>query len=244
MIAGLSHLKFLGVGYNHINHIEVDAFQSVPRLVTLLLQHNHIRHLESGLFKPLTALRHLDLASNYLYVLQADVFHGLSSVGDVKVDNNELVEIEYQVFNATPRLRSFSARANHLRVADLRILDSAMRLRSLHLSKNLISKVIPVEMKEDDAGFSPLYGLSVLSLADNLLRAINESVLNGLRRSGGLLRVGGNPWYCDCKLHWLVMVVRGQSRHQVDKHSSVVCSSPPYLTNRQVSIPRSIRYSV
>jgi len=233
MFAGMSHLKFLSAGNNQIINVEVDAFQPVPRLVTLLLQNNRIRRLESGVFKALKGLRHLNIASNHIHVLQGDVFHGLDRVGDINVDDNELVEVDHQAFNATPRLEMFSARGNQLRVADLRVLDCAQRLRSLELAENLISEVIFPE--KDDAGFSPFRGLSLLSLSDNSLRALDEKVLNALRRDGALMRVHGNPWYCNCRLNWLMMLVTGQSQHHVDRPSSVVCSSPPYLADRKVS---------
>ena len=213
--------------------MDADAFQSAPRLGTLLLQNNRIRGLTSGVFSPLRSLRHLNLAANYIRVLQGDVFLGLERVGDINVDDNELTELDHQAFNVTPRLQSFSARGNQLRVADLRMLDVAQRLRSLDLGDNLISKVMPPV--KGDAGFSPFRGLSLLSLADNSLRAMDEKVLDALRRNGALMRVHGNPWYCDCRLNWLVTIVRGRSHHRVDSPSSVVCKSPPYLTDRKVS---------
>ena len=232
MLDGLSYVKFLSARNNRINHIEVEAFRSSPRLITLLLQQNEIGRLQSGAFKSLRALRHLNLASNRIRDLQRDAFVGLEHMDDISLDGNQLTQLDYRAFNFTPRLKSLSARGNRLRVVDLRILDWTQRLRSLELAGNLISKVIPPV--KDEVGVSSFRGLSLLSLSNNSLTVMDEKVKDALKRDGAVMRVHDNPWYCDCRLNWLVTIVRGQSAHRVDKRSRVLCNSPPYLTDRTV----------
>jgi len=159
---------------------------------------------------------------------------GLDRVGDINMDDNELVELDLRAFHATPHLHSFSGRSNHLRVADLRLRQYAPNLRILDLAENRISELIPPE--NDDGGFFPIGGgLSMLSLAENSLQTMDKDVVKALSRDGATVRVHGNPWYCDCRLDWLMTVLRRRSRHKVDHPNSVICKSPPYLAGRKVN---------
>jgi len=246
MIAGMRHLKFLDVSGNRINHLDVEAFQTTPRLANLLLQNNEITEIVAGSFENLNGLRHLNLAGNKISTIDDGTFRGLDRVEDITLDDNEISALPPIAFNNTPRLSTLTARRNLVRIVDLTLVDFARRVRHLDLAQNLVSSVVlpdPVTVnsvvteKPTSAATNTTArpavrhgGFETLSLVDNLLESVDERITSMVRMplrsgphrgtGGGTLRLHGNPWACDCRLLWLVDAVSRARVRTVGKMST------------------------
>uniref|UniRef100_A0A9L0J3E7 Leucine rich repeat containing 24 n=1 Tax=Equus asinus TaxID=9793 RepID=A0A9L0J3E7_EQUAS len=102
------------------------------------------------------------------------------------------------------------------------LLSLLQRLQELHLQENSI------ELLEDQA-LAGLSSLALLDLSRNQLGTISREALQPLA-SLQVLRLTGNPWRCDCALHWLGAWIKEDGQRLLSsRDKKITCAEPPRL---------------
>ena len=170
---GLSSLKSLDMSYNRLQHLHSGMFSPLRLVNTLYLKHNNITRIHPNSFLGLQSLRSLYLSFNNIGTIKPNTFKHLSVLMELHLHSNKITRLESNTFTG------------------LKVLSD------LFLSKNCISWV-------DENVFAPFKSsLSLLDLAFNSLRDIDENTLASLSQLNGLYLVG-NRMKCSCKLTTLL----------------------------------------
>ncbi|XP_060705264.1 chondroadherin-like [Hemiscyllium ocellatum] len=239
---GLSKLRTLHVVGNNIETLQTSSFGNITGLRLLSLQHNLIANIMPGAFSSLRRVISLDLSYNNLAVLMDQTFIGLRALLWLHLGNNRIAVISSKAFEDNRSLRLLSLESNRLTAVPTKAMDSFSRLSSLSLSDNIIPRLSSgtfgpglryleslhldnTSLAEISSGaFSMFRNLKVLSMRSNRLVTLSFSKdFESIR----WLRLGGNPWKCDCGLRWLRdMLLRQNAKDQVK------CISPSAQTGK------------
>lgn len=122
----------------------------------------------------------LKLSYNKLKRVDPSLFGGLTSLVRLHLDHNLIDFIEPFTFNGLTSLKLLQLEGN--------------RLQDLHSHTFITVSVLGTFWSS---------GLRHLHLADNQLEYLLPGTLQHLDRLE-VLSLHGNPWACDCHLHWLL----------------------------------------
>ncbi|KAL4000202.1 large subunit ribosomal protein L19e [Sarotherodon galilaeus] len=114
------------------------------------------------------------------------------------------------------------------RISTLRLgeLSHLQQLKELHLQHNLITSLHP-QMFQD------LPQLKVLDLSFNMLTSIHPLMYLTLQNIGTDVRLLGNRWQCDCRMHSLRRRIAFDSSRGLQVWS-IMCASPSTLSGRDL----------
>ncbi|XP_042077270.1 serine-rich adhesin for platelets [Haplochromis burtoni] len=114
------------------------------------------------------------------------------------------------------------------RISTLRLgeLSHLQQLKELHLQHNLITSLHP-QMFQD------LPQLKVLDLSFNMLTSIHPLMYLTLQNIGTEVRLLGNRWQCDCRMHSLRRRIAFDSNRGLQVWS-IMCASPSTLSGRDL----------
>ncbi|XP_029297607.1 matrix-remodeling-associated protein 5 [Cottoperca gobio] len=170
----------LNLGYNSLTEVEGSEFRSLRQLEMLMLHGNDISTVNPGAFYSLRSLQILKLSYNKLTSVNPGLFEGLVSLIRLHLDHNLLDFIEPYSFSGLTSLKLLQLEGNLLKEIHPHTFITVSLLGSFWTS-----------------------GLKHLHLSDNLLEQLPAAALKTAPRLE-LLSLHGNPWTCDCQLHWLV----------------------------------------
>ncbi len=114
-------LRFLGLNYNAIKTVNIDAFDGLDQLQFLSVSYNTIDTLQPGVFDGLSNLEHLHLRFNNLSSLPEDIFSEISSLEVLNLEGNSLTSIHADVFSGLTALTALSQRQPTLYPARLHL---------------------------------------------------------------------------------------------------------------------------
>ncbi|XP_069087369.1 chondroadherin-like [Pleurodeles waltl] len=240
---GLCHLEHLHLEGNQLESLDEGMFGNLSSLLYLHLENNHISCLGQGAFQFMNKLSALYLSHNQLTELSDQSLNGLPQLRWLFLDNNLLFNISTNAFSGLKQLHKLSLEANNLTSVP-RTLRQAKSLQFLQLSKNTIRKLNPfgrrlrslTEIYLDEVGLqeasaSFLVGmrrLRILSLKGNRLKSLSLPLIKGQTE----LRLGGNPFCCDCRLLWLHVYL--QVTMAKGGQEEVLCSTPMALSGQHL----------
>ncbi|XP_015244625.1 PREDICTED: matrix-remodeling-associated protein 5-like [Cyprinodon variegatus] len=170
----------LNLGYNSLTEVEGSEFRSLRQLEMLMLHGNDISRVHPGAFYILRSLQILKLSYNKLTSVNAGLFEGLHSLIRLHLDHNLVEFIEPYSFSGLTSLKLLQLEGN--------------LLKEIHPHTFITLSVL---------GSFWTSGLKHLHLSDNLLEELPSAAIRTAPRLE-LLTLHGNPWNCDCQLHWLV----------------------------------------
>ncbi|XP_050314368.1 toll-like receptor Tollo [Anthonomus grandis grandis] len=220
---GLELLYGLRLVDNHIVNVSRDAFSTLPSLQVLNLASNKIKYVEQSAFASNPTLKAIRLDANELTDISG-VFTNLQSLIWLNVSSNKLLWFDFSHLpvnlewldmhsNEIPELGNYYDVRNTLKI---KMLDVSFNLittlqensipdsvETLYLQNNKISSVAPNT-------FTHKKNLEKVVLYGNKIRYLDLSALNLSPVSDDKdlpqFYIGGNPFYCDCKMEWLLRI--------------------------------------
>ncbi|XP_040030761.2 matrix-remodeling-associated protein 5 isoform X1 [Gasterosteus aculeatus] len=170
----------LNLGYNSLTEVEGSEFKSLRQLEMLMLHGNDISTVHPGAFYSLRSLQILKLSYNKLKSVNPGLFEGLIGLIRLHLDHNLIDFIEPYSFSGLSSLKLLQLEGNLLKEIHPHTFITVSLLGSFWTS-----------------------GLKHLHLSDNLLEQLPAAMLKTAPRLE-VLSLHGNPWTCDCQLHWLI----------------------------------------
>ncbi|KAM9740892.1 matrix-remodeling-associated protein 5 isoform 1-T2 [Menidia menidia] len=205
----------LNLGYNSLTEVEGSEFRSLKKLEMLMLHGNDISTVQSGAFYSLRSLQILKLSYNKLTTVTPGLFEGLVGLVRLHLDHNLLDFIEPYTFSGLTSLKLLQLEGNLLKEIHPHTFITVSILGSFWTS-----------------------GLKHLHLSDNLLEQLPAAALKTAPRLE-LLTLHGNPWTCDCQIHWLLewsATHEGVIKCKKERGSSETCaqcSFPQHMNGTQ-----------
>ncbi|KAF2905843.1 hypothetical protein ILUMI_00331 [Ignelater luminosus] len=220
---GLELLYGLRLVDNHIVNISRDTFSTLPSLQVLNLASNRVQFVEQSAFASNPTLKAIRLDSNELTDISG-VFTNLQSLMWLNVSNNRLLWFDYSHLptslewldmhdNQITELGNYYDVRNSLKI---KMLDVSFNLiteiqensvpnsvETLFLNNNRITNVQPgTFFKKQLLQKVVLYGNDIryLDLAALSLSEIDDD------KDLPQFYIGGNPFYCDCTMEWLLRI--------------------------------------
>ncbi|XP_029113444.1 matrix-remodeling-associated protein 5 [Scleropages formosus] len=208
----------VNLGYNSIQQLGTSDFARLQRLEMLMLHGNDITTISPGAFYNLRSLQILKLSYNKLKRLDPSMFQGLQGLVRLYLDHNAISFIEPFTFSGLMSLRLLQMEGN--------------QLRELHPHTFITISV---------SGCFWGSSLRHLHLADNRLEHLRPGTLQHLDRLE-VLSLHGNPWACDCHLHWLQdwnkkkegVIKCKKERNSGPAESCAACATPQHLYGSQI----------
>ncbi|XP_072566655.1 leucine-rich repeat-containing protein 24-like isoform X1 [Paramormyrops kingsleyae] len=208
--------------------------QNIPPITqTIFLQDNAIGQVRWRDLSRLASLRYLYLQHNGLSALEPGAFRSQGQLLELALNGNRIHLVTPDVFMGLAHLRVLYLASNQItRLQDF-TFRGLQRLQELHLQEN------SVEVLGEEA-LAGLGSLALLDLSRNNLHTLSQASLRPLV-SLQVLRVTGNPWRCDCALHWLRSWIDGEGQRLLSSADRrLVCAEPPRLSHLSlVEVPRN-----
>ncbi|CAH2286176.1 leucine-rich repeat-containing 24 [Pelobates cultripes] len=198
-----------------------------PSTQTVFLQDNVISQIQQQDLSPLSGLQYLYIQNNTISGLEPGAFSTQQHLVELALNGNRIHLINSSIFKGLEHLRVLYLAGNQITRLLAYTFSNLQRLQELHLQENSI------EVLEEQT-FSGLSSLALLDLSRNNLRTVSRSILRPLI-SLQVLRLKGNPWRCDCALHWLRSWMREEGQRlltSLDK--KLICSEPLRLSHQNL----------
>lgn len=171
---------------NRLLSLNENSLLGLANLTAASFARNRIRFAMSGTFAWTPQLETLNLTSNELSHLYPDTFARLVRLVSLDLSRNQFAFVNETSFAHLPRLAT------------------------LLLSHNRLHTVHPY-------AFRHLSALKTLALDDNQLVSLPGDVdLSPFPLSLASVRLGRNPWRCDCRLYWLRYRQQWQGSERTD----------------------------
>jgi len=234
----LIFLQSLDLSRNFFTSIRADMFAGMRTLRELYLKNNRISRIYPEAFANMTNLRDLQLSGNR--IVSVPLLTGIPALLRLYLDNNEIKTISYS-FIKLPHLSELSVAGNHLQKLEADAFAEKSEISWLNISNNLF-KVSPSAI----SNFSQLRGLylsgnPISNLPADLLANANPikvldisamqltSLERGFLPRGRILntiRIGENPWTCDCHLRHLLDFIT-EMKDSFNDLLEAKCARPP-----------------
>ncbi|KAK5642959.1 hypothetical protein RI129_009126 [Pyrocoelia pectoralis] len=147
----------------------------------------------------------LDLRFNKIRQLQPQQFKDHKHIKSILLNNNLLTELQNGVFIGLSQLRHLYMYKNRIKHIEGDVFQGLFNLEHLYLHDNDIETFEP-------RTFSNLPALDRLFLYNNKIQHISSGSFSGLPRLTRL-RLDSNALVCDCKLVWLVGMIKEKQMH-------------------------------
>lgn len=195
----LPSLRVLNLASNRIDYVEQSAFASNPTLQAVRLDDNQLTDI-SGVFTNLQSLIWLNVSSNN--ILWFDFGHLPTSLEWLDIHDNEINELGNR-FDVTNSLKIKMLDVSFNSLTEISEDSIPASIETLFLNNNKIRLVKPrTFFKKNNLEKVVLYGndLRHLDLAALSLDQVSDD------RDLPQFYVGGNPFYCDCNMEWILRI--------------------------------------
>ncbi|XP_002126297.3 leucine-rich repeats and immunoglobulin-like domains protein 1 [Ciona intestinalis] len=229
-------LKILILDQNRITRVSdlnlASHLSHGASLQELSIMRNQIRRITSDLQTPATSLRglsYLNLGANIISKIQTGVFMFLPKLRVVKLNDNRLTNIPSYAFVTTgKKLKEIYLQRNGIEILSNLAFAGQPRLQTIDLRSNMITclNIMFTSCAQPYVHGSTFERRMRQSLATRVGFGVQYSSLRGVR-------VGGNPWSCDCTLKPLMQNI---STNQLVRPSmtSEMCHNPPTMRHYDV----------
>lgn len=247
----LEMLTRLNLSGNRLEHLKHEWFQGLHNLVSLDLSRNRLRELSNVVFWSLHKLEQLRMSENLIESVGLLSLKGLDSLQHLNIARNLIPQIQSGTLRATRNLVTVDLSYNPFVSLSSAFIHASnvTTLAATHLSKlrritsdsftgldNLkrliLSNCGSLETVEEGS-FQPLKNLRWLDMRNNNFTTLPSRLFNSLTKLEQV-HLSGNPWHCDCRLHWLLLLLRDSVSLHLLSPSATVCDKPASLSNLTV----------
>ncbi|CAG5127509.1 unnamed protein product, partial [Candidula unifasciata] len=231
--SGVYYLQRLILNNNPIGRLPGNVITQpfMPYLRELDLSHCHLEDLSNkrqnqltympeNIFGDLVSLKVLLLSDNKIQGFHEGAFYRYSSLEILDLRNNQLTSVPYTALDKLTKLQSLDLSQNPIRQVTRGPITSGVQTLALDNIPDL-AELGPYSL----ASFTGLVSLSVsgnkalqaihpkflgdnpatlkhVRLENNKLSTLGSDALPWKQLTG--LKLGGNPWYCDNQLGWMI----------------------------------------
>lgn len=220
----LTNLTMLDLSRNRIHELNNVVFWSLHKLVHLRADRNWITSVGLLSLKGLDSLRTLNISHNQIAMIQSGTLRPTLEVLDISYNPIRSLQL---VFKHTHKLRRLYA--SHLRALSRLTKESFEGLDSLE--ELLMTNCRSLETV-DPGSLQSLGSLRKLDIRFNNFTTLPAGLflpLVQLQR----IQLHGNPWFCDCRLHWLLLWLDHVPAHLLSP-SATLCAKPLRLSGHTV----------
>ncbi|XP_064481984.1 leucine-rich repeat and immunoglobulin-like domain-containing nogo receptor-interacting protein 2 [Ornithodoros turicata] len=244
----LQMLVHLDLSNNRIDHLKHEWFQNLNNLVSLDLSRNKISELSNVVFWSLHKLERLQVSENRIQSVGLLSLKGLHSLQHLNVTHNQISQIQGGTLRATCNLKTLDISHNPMvtlsrafehgsnvtalfatHMTRLRLITSDSFFGLENLERLLLTNCPSLQAAEQGS-FLPLKSLEKLDLSFNNFTTLPAKLLNPLRKLQEV-HLSGNPWHCDCRLHWLLLWLRDNVNLHLLSPSTTLCDKPENLSS-------------
>lgn len=211
-------IQILSLQGNQLTRLPANIFAQLNKLEELNLRDNQILELSDGLLPP--TLKKLNLRGNRLAELSITSFHGLYNLTHLDLSRNQLSTLPAQQFQNISSLEHLDLSVNKLAELPRGLFTGLLQIKTLYLQENNLT-TLQADLFKDLEVMSRLY------LFKNRLENLPHGLFDSLDFHC-LVKLGGNPWRCDCELRYLREWMH-YTRDSVEDESQVYCATPPSL---------------
>jgi len=243
--SNLTALTSLSINDNFIDNLENLTFTNLKNLQTLELRGNGHLSLPDGIFDGLKNLQNLDLSDNKAEFTDNLFTAPTASLSSFMCEGCHLNAVPKRMLSKLTGLKSLNLNNNNFSIISGNAFDSNPSVEELSLDNCRIERIA-------NDGFNKLSSLSSLNLGNNKLSQISQTTLKPVNEtlkklylegnqfqtmiedrapwsSLTELRLGNNPWTCDCLIVWMSL----NQLEKIDKEN-ITCSSPPGLLGKNL----------
>ncbi|CAN8006464.1 unnamed protein product [Ixodes hexagonus] len=244
----LEALVSLNLSGNRLERLKHEWFQDLTNLTVLDLSRNYIHELNNVVFWSLHKLVHLRVDRNRITSVGLLSLKGLDSLRTLNISHNQIATIPSGTLKPTLEILDIS----HNPIRNLRLVfKHAHRLRRLyashlralsHLARESFEGLDVLEellmtncwsLETIDPGtLEPLGSLRKLDIRFNNFTTLPAGLFHPLVRVERV-QLHGNPWFCDCRLHWLLLWLDHVPAHLLSP-SATLCAKPLNLSGHTV----------
>eukprot|EP00058_Branchiostoma_floridae_P003420 XP_002588908.1 hypothetical protein BRAFLDRAFT_89096 [Branchiostoma floridae] len=191
----------------------------LPSTIKLLsVTRNNLNHLPENAFTHLQKLEELRLPHNKIARLAVGTFNGLRNLKELALDYNELRVLQRDQLRGLPNLRNLYLEHNAIASVEPDTFVDMPYLEGIYLGHNLLS-----EFPWDAA--SRIKSLQSLNLRFNRISVLRRRDVGHLLETI-LVHLHGNPWHCNCEIHWFCDWLRTPPPEIAMHMNKYVCASP------------------
>lgn len=187
-------LKSLFLNNNSLVKITSNALVNLKELETLDLSSNKLEYMPKSMFDNFEQLRKLNLSYNYFQNISNDAFKNLKNLRWLNIGGNRLRMLPPTLFLHNEYLQTVYLDHTEIAVIQNTNFKGLTNLRKLYIRNNMYLREIEQFVFQDTPS------ITHLDISANLLTFLPFSMkmLEQLEE----LRIGNNPWACDCRMAW------------------------------------------
>jgi insulin-like growth factor-binding protein complex acid labile subunit len=138
----ISHLEYLNLEYNRIEHLGVNVFYGLVNLMHIILERNKLQHLHPDTFLGLPNLQSLLLSKNSgLQIPTGLQFINSLSLKILRIAGCNIRSVSVETFANVSELEWLDLSYNYMSSLDINILKVLPKLSVLNLTRNEISEI-------------------------------------------------------------------------------------------------------
>ncbi|XP_038044180.1 leucine-rich repeat and immunoglobulin-like domain-containing nogo receptor-interacting protein 3 [Patiria miniata] len=211
----LEELVWLDLSVNQLIDLPLGVFSRLRKLQRLDLSYNILTNLTDYLFPEGSELEYFDLGNNLFETMRPEPFKNLKNLKYLRLQRNVLYEIEFLLKASLPGLQELNLASNTISNVSSVGFTAFKNLRKIWMKNNRLREVPNVRnltfLTHLDLSWNGIVyvapdafigtSLKEIDLRNNYITTLDQRTLDGLPRLGAV-RVGNNPWRCDCELEW------------------------------------------
>ncbi|XP_028167499.1 leucine-rich repeat and immunoglobulin-like domain-containing nogo receptor-interacting protein 3 [Ostrinia furnacalis] len=187
-------LKTLFLNHNSLVKITSNALVNLKELETLDISSNKLEYMPKLMFDKFEQLKRLNLSYNLFQNISSDAFKNLKNLRWLNIGGNRLRMLPPTLFHNNENLKIVYLDHTEIQVIQNTNFKGLENLEYLYIRNNAFLREIEPFVFQDTPS------ITHLDISANVLTFLPQSLklLENLRE----LRIGNNPWACDCRMAW------------------------------------------